>query len=387
VFYFGAGGALSEATDSNGSWTASALAGPSTSQPGSLALADTATGPELFYLNKDNKLIAETNVAGHWVSAPVITPSGVAKASPLSAVATAQEQAEVFFLDGSGHLAAARMVSIVGAATQLPGSPAASGGLAGTSYLVGSSQSTVAGATALGQDVYYLDSAGQPQVDYTTSSGGAWQTASLPGSGTSVTGADSFQMPGQPSSAYLTTSGQLSLDQAVSPSGPWSPVPLPTAPSTWANQIVLYAATPADKATALSVAAAAGLPATDVTTSFYDAWVDVENYSEFLVISIGDAATSALYFNPCGWANPTDGGYTAGSTPFSIQYPPLDAVPGAANADNFETGDAANSSQTVALATDLVDYAATGSYPAGVTLDNLPEFNWSPPDVCAGNPS
>jgi hypothetical protein len=387
VFYFGAGGVLSEATDSTGTWTASALSGPATGQPGSLTIADTATGPELFYLSKANVLIAETNVAGTWVSAPVITPSGVAADSPLSAVSTGSEQAEVFFVDGSGHLAAARMLSIVGLATQLPGTPAASGGLAGTSYLVGSSQSTVAGPTTLGQDVYYLDSAGQPQVDYTTSPGGSWQTASLPGTGTSIAGADSFQFPGQPSSLYLTGSNQLSLDQASSPSGTWSPVTLPSAPSTWADQIVLYAATPADEATALSIAAQAGLPASDVTTSFYDAWIDTENYNEFLVITIGDAATSALYYNVCGWANPTDGGYTAGSTPFSIQYPPLDTVPGVGYADDFETGDAADSSQTVALATDLVDYAATGSYPAGVTLATLPEFNWNPPYACEGSPN
>jgi hypothetical protein len=39
----------------------------------------------------------------------------------------------------------------------------------------------------------------------------------------------------------------------------------------------------------------------------------------------------------------------------------------------------------VALATDLVDYAAHGTFPAGVTLSNLPEFNWSPPDTCEGS--
>ncbi|HUC22840.1 MAG TPA: PKD domain-containing protein [Streptosporangiaceae bacterium] len=387
VFYFGAGGVLSETTDSDGTWTTSAVGGPATGRPGSLALTDTATGPELFYLDQAHELIAEASIAGHWVSAPVVSRFGVAQGSPLSAVATGPEQADLFFIDGSGHLAEAKMLSIVGLVSELPGTPAASGGLASTSYLVGSSQSTVGGPTTLGQDVYYLDSSGQPQVDYTTSTGGQWQTAFLPGTGTSVAGADSFQFPGQPSSLYLTTSGQLSLDQASSPSGSWSPVTLPAAPSTWANQIVLYAATPADEATALSIAAQAGLPASDVTTSFYDAWIDTENYNEYLVITVGDAATIALYYNVCGWANPTDGGYTAGSTPFSIQYPPLDGVPGVANADNFETGDAANSSQTVALATDLVDYAATGSYPAGVTLSNLPEFNWSPPYVCEGSPN
>jgi hypothetical protein len=55
--------------------------------------------------------------------------------------------------------------------------------------------------------------------------------------------------------------------------------------------------------------------------------------------------------------------------------------------DNFEEGDALNSAQTPALITDLVDYAASGTFPAGVSLSSLPEFNWSPPDSCEGSPN
>lgn len=389
VFYFGSAGALTEASDNNGSWTTSAVGGPATSTPGSLALADTPTGPALFYLNTHNILTAAIDVAGNWVSVPILSASGVAKGSPLSTVSVGADYADVFFIDSHGNLEVAALDGVIWTVHQLPGTPAAAGGLASSSYLTSSSQSTTAGKTMLGQAVYYLNSSGQPQVDYTTSTSatGPWQTASLPGTGTSVFGADSYQVTGQPLSVYLASAGQLSLDQASSPSGTWSQVSLPTATGSWANQIVLYAATPADKATALSVAAAAGLPASDVITSYYDAWLDVETYNEYVVISIGDAATSALYLNPCGWANPSNGGYTAGSTPFSIQYPPLNSVPGAAYSDDFETGDAANSSQTVALATDLADYAAHGTFPTGVTLSNLPEFNWSPPDTCQGSPS
>ncbi len=387
VFYFGANGALTEASDNNGSWTGSALSEVATSTPGSLTLADTPTGPALFYLNTHNVLTAEIDIAGNWVSVPILSPSGVANGTPLSTVSVGADYADVFFIDGHGNLAVASLDGVIWTVHELPGKPAATGGLASSSYLVSSSQSTAAGATMLGQAVYYLNSSGQPQVDYTTSTSpsGQWQTASLPGTGTSVYGADSYQVTGQPLSVYLSNSGQLSLDQASSPSGTWSQVSLPTATGSWANQIVLYAATPADKATALSVAAAAGLPPSDVITSYYDAWLDVETYNEYLVISIGDAATSALYLNPCGWANPSNGDYATGSTPFSIQYPPLDTVPGATNSDNFETGDAANSAQTVALATDLAEYAATGSFPTGVTLSTLPEFNWSPPDTCQGS--
>jgi hypothetical protein len=385
VFYFGAGGKLSESADDDGTWTASALGGPATGTAGSLALADASTGPALFYLDSHNNLTVTAQVAGTWVSLPVISPYGVAKGTALTAVSAGPEDVDVFFIDGHGNLAEATQHGLVWSVRELPGSPAASTQLASTSYLVGSSQSTAGGSTTLGQEVYFLNGSGQPQVDYSTSADGTFQTASLPGTATGIAGADSFQVPGQPDSLYLTSSGQLSLDQASSPSGTWSPVSLPTAPSSWAQQIVLYAATPADQATAQAAAAAAGLPASDVITSFYDAWLDTMTSNEYLVISVGAAATDALYFNQCGWANPSDGGYATGSTPFNT-YPGLlfDSVPGAANVGDYVEGLASDSSQQQALITDLAYYALHGTYPSGVTASTLPAQAW-PSDTCSGS--
>jgi hypothetical protein len=388
VFYFGSGGQLSEASDNGGSWSAATLTGPATTTPGALALADTARGSDLFYLDRHDTLMEEIDNGGTWQSEPITGPFGVKPGSSLSAVTAGSDEVDVFYLSGSDRLTEARVQGLSSSATQLPGAPAASAQLASTSYLEGSSQSAVGSSVRMGQVVYYLTGSGQPEADYQSATGlqwQSWQSAALPGTATGIYGADAYPVSGQPLSAYLTNSGQLSLDQASGPSGTWSEVPLPTATGSWANQIVLYAATPADQATALSIAAEEGLPASDVITSYYDAWLDVETYNEYLVISIGDAATTALYQNPCGWANPSDGDYATGTTPFSIQYPPLNSVPGAANEDNFETGDSADSADTVALATDLVDYAAHGTFPAGVTLSNLPEFNWSPPDTCEGS--
>lgn len=388
VFYFGSSGALGEASDQGGSWSATAVSGPPTSTPGSLALADTATGTDLFYLDQHGSLVMATDLGGSWITVPIPSLYGVAAGSSLSAV-TAGADVDLFFTDGHGKLAEARIFGVLPVITELPGTPAPGTQLASSAYLTGSSSSAAGGQVPMGQAVYYLTSSGQPEVDYSTASGlqQSWLTATLPGTGTGIYGADAYQEPGQSLSVYLSDSGQLSLDQASSPSGTWSPVSLPTTTSTWANQIVLYAATSADQATALAAAAAAGLPASDVITSFYDAWLDTETADEYLVISIGEAASTALYQNPCGWANPSDGGYATGTTPFSIQYPPLDSVPGAADVDYFEEGDALDSTQTPALITDLVDYAAHGTFPTGVTLSSLPEFNWTPPDVCEGSPN
>jgi len=388
VFYFGAGDKLSESADDDGTWTTSVLGGSATGTPGSLALADTSTGPALFYLGSHDALTAEAEVAGTWVSVPVLPSSGVASGSPLSAVSAGPDDVDVFFIDGHGDLAEASLQGLVWSVRELPGSPAATTQLASTSYLVGSSQSTAGGPTTLGQDVYYLTSSGQPQVDYTTGTGSQWQTASLPGTATSIVGADSFQVPGQPSSLYLSSSGQLSLEQASSPSGTWAQVSLPASPATWAQQIVLYAASPADDTTALAAAAAAGLPTSQVTTSFAAAWADAMT-NNYLVIAVGLDATDALYFNVCGWTNPS--GLPAGGTPFNI-WPippntPLDSAPGPQGyLGYYEEAAAADSSQTQALAEDLAYYALHGAYPAGVTTSTLP-LPASPAYTCAGSPT
>ena len=93
------------------------------------------------------------------------------------------------------------------------------------------------------------------------------------------------------------------------------------------------------------------------------------------MISVGQAATDALYFNACGWANPS--GAFPDSTPFYIAGGPLNSLPGA---DAYEEAAPA----TPSLAADLAYYAVHGTLPAGVTA--LPAAA-APQSTCAGSPS
>ena len=159
---------------------------------------------------------------------------------------------------------------------------------------------------------------------------------------------------------------------------PWAQASLPTADATFTDRVVLYAATPADQASALSAAQAAGLPASQVTTSFAAAWDDTLS-GNYLVISVGLAATDALYFNVCGWANPS--GDIPGSTPFYIVSGPRDTLPGAGG---YEAAAARTTAQTPQLAADLAYYAVHGTLPPGVST--LPAAA-GPQYACAGSPS
>jgi hypothetical protein len=203
----------------------------------------------------------------------------------------------------------------------------------------------------------------------------------LPGAAAALIGAAAYQVAGQPMFVFLATgTGGLIADTAAggAPSGPWTSDTLPASPATFADRVMLYAATPADGASAASAAQAAGLPAGDVTRSFATAW-DAALDGDYLVISVGQAATDALYYNACGWDNPS--GDIPGSTPFYYVLGPLDQLPGP---DAFENGAAAAASQTQQLATGLAYYAVHGALPPGVTA--LPAAA-RPQYACAGQPS
>ncbi len=142
-----------------------------------------------------------------------------------------------------------------------------------------------------------------------------------------------------------------------------------------ASRVLLYAATPGDDTSASAAASAAGLSASAVTEDFATAWAAALT-GNYQVIAVGQAADDALYFNTCGWANPS--GEAAGGTPFDLASEPLDQLPGA---DLYEN--AAAATQTPSLAVDLAYYATHGTLPAGVTA--LPAQS-SPAAVCAGSP-
>jgi PKD domain/CHAP domain len=373
VFYFGSGGRLTESADVNGGWVAAAVGGPPAADLGSLALADTSTGPELFYLTGTGTLTAATEHDGSWRATPVRTGLGVAPDSPLSAITVGPGQVSVFFIDGHGKLAEAASGGPGWAVRELPGSPVRGSSVTATSYLL-AGQSMAGGPAGTGAEVFYGAASGQPAVTYRD--GPQWQTAVLPGRTAGILGADAYQVAGEPSRLFL--SGPLTLDEASAPAGPWTSSALPASPATLADSVVLYAATSADYASALSAAAAAGLPASQVTRSFATAWADTLS-GNYLVIAVGLAATDGLYFNACGWANPS--GEIPGGTPFYITGAPRSRLPGP---DAYEEAAAATASQTPQLAGDLAYYATHGMLPAGVTA--LPPAA-DPEYACSGEPS
>lgn len=149
-------------------------------------------------------------------------------------------------------------------------------------------------------------------------------------------------------------------------------------PALFRDNISLYAADPADGQAALAAAAEAGLPASQVTQSFATAWKQASS-GEYLVIAVGGPADSALYYNACGWDNPS--GLPGGSTPFYYGSTPADSVPAM---DLYENGAGQTAGGTAALSGDLAYYAVHGTLPPGVTA--LPS-SAAPADECSGSPS
>jgi PKD repeat protein len=371
VFFAGPGGQLAESALRAGGWVTGALPGTAGLSPASLALASTVSGVRIFSAGRGGALTVTWPSGGGWRTRPL--PGRLAPGSSLAAVTTPSGQARVIYTGRGGGLASLTEAPgggwLPGA---LPGTPAPATTLAAANYLLPSGS-----AGPLGEEVFYPTAAGRPAVTF--SAGQGWQTAALPGTAARLIGADAYPVAGQPSQVFLSSAGGgLAAETAAAPAGPWASVSLPTAPATFADRVVLYAASPADDAAALAAAAAAGLPAGQVTTSFATAWAHALS-GDYLVISVGLAATDALYFNVCGWANPS--GDIPGSTPFYIASGPLDRLP---PAGAYEEAAAAAAPQTPQLATDLAYYATRGSLPPGVTT--LPAAA-GPQYTCSGSPS
>jgi PKD repeat protein len=373
VFYADAAGHLAESVQQASGWTARTLPGVPGARTGQLALADTTAGPRIFSDGPAGTLTVTSPAGAGWLAAPL--PALAAPGSPLAAVTTPAGQARVFFTDRRGRLAEVTQLPGGGWLTgELPGTPA--GSLAVTNYLLPNGP-----AGSLGEEVFFRTASGQPEADYDAGQG--WQTAALPGTAAGVVGASAYQVAGQPSQVFLSAgNGALTEDStggaSADPSGTWTSAPLPEVPATFADRVVLYAATAADDTSALAAAAAAGLPASQVTQSYATAWDDTLS-GDYLVISVGLAATDALYFNACGWPNPS--GDIPGSTPFSIAGAPLDQLPGAGA---FEEAAAATAAQAQQRVTDLAYYATHGALPSGVT--SLPAAA-APQYACSGSPS
>jgi len=365
VFFYDAGGRLTESAGQQ----LHTLPGPATADQGTLALAATTGGPVLVSPGPAGTLVARQAAGDGWRVS--VIPALARTSSPLAAVTTPSGQARVLFTGQAGGLHAATLGRHGGwTVTALPGTGATA--VAAASYLPASP-----GAVPLGEDVVFLTAAGQLEADYDTGAG--WQTATLPGTAAGLAGVSSYPVAGQPTQVFLTSpTGSLTVDAASDPSGTWTSAALPAVPATFADRVILYAATTTDESEALSAAAAAGLPAAQVTQSYATAWDDALS-GDYLVISAGLAATDALYFNACGWDNPS--GDIPGSTPFYTVTDPLDVLPGEGA---FEDGAASSAALSQQRATDLAYFAVHGMLPTGAGA--VPTAA-SPQYACSGSPS
>ncbi|HEY1624676.1 MAG TPA: PKD domain-containing protein [Streptosporangiaceae bacterium] len=394
VFFVNAQHQLSVTAGSSSGWTTRTLSVVPVVNPGSLVLTDTAGGPQIFGIGIGGLLTVTAQVGPVWLTVPMTAVA--ARGSSLAAATSAAGQAEVFYTSHStGSLTEATQNGVLWQSVTLPGTPAASGGLAATTYLLPSVLPSTPGTfpqppgtltetsvtAPLGTEVFYLTASGAPAVTYNGGSG--WQAKALSGTASSIAGATAYQVDEEPSNLFLSGGSGLSEEttgaRSGDPSGTWgSPLALPDTPSTWANQVILYAADSADATLARAAAAAAGLPASQVTTSFATAWADSLS-GQYLVLAVGTPAVGALYFNVCGWSNPS--ALPAGSTPFSYVLGPVNTLQGVSV---FVNAAAATAADTQALATDLAYYALHGSLPSGVTA--LPAAV-GPPYACVGSPN
>jgi hypothetical protein len=398
VFFMDAAGNLAESTQGSGGWAARELTrgGPGI-QAASLSLADTTYGPEIFAVGPAGAIRVFSPAGRGWSSEGI--PAQTGPGGSLAALTTPDGHPAVVYVNAhGGGLAQATQAGPVAQGqwqvASLPGTPAAGSSLAATTYLLpsvipptpgsfpqppGSTQTSTV-AAPLGTEAFYLTASGAPAVSYNDGTG--WRTATLPGTAAGIAGATAYQVEEEPSNLFLTGPAGLTEEttgaRSGDPSGTWTSLTLPDTPATWANQIVLYAADQADASAAQAAASVAGLPASSVTTSFAAAWADTLS-GEYLVFAVGTPAVAALYFNVCGWANPS--ALPAGSTPFSYDLGPLNTLPGA---DTFVNSASDTAADTQALATDNAYYALNGTLPPGVT--SLPPAV-GPPYTCAGSPS
>jgi hypothetical protein len=349
-------------------------------EPAPLALSETTSGPTLFAVGHNGRLTTISQSGTDWPTVP--SSVGVSKDATLSAVTTPDGVASVI-VDGAVGVSGGSGPALVQVTQRsrgawnvatLPGSPAA-GAIAASTYELPSAVSGPIGnfpnppgtlvsgpAQPLGTVVAYLGADGHPAVTYDGRSG--WQTATLPGTATAVTGIAAEPIAHQPLQVYLDTASGPAMDttgDTAPPSGPWTTQDLPKVPATFADRVLVYSAGSGDLPAARAAASAAGLPSSQVTTSFQVAWAATLSGDHF-VVAVGQAALNALEYNTCGWANPS--AVDPGSTPFDYVTRVLDMLPGP---DLFMNGAAATASQTQERATDIAYYAVHGALPAGET--------------------
>ncbi|MDQ0190616.1 hypothetical protein JI721_02945 [Alicyclobacillus cycloheptanicus] len=146
-----------------------------------------------------------------------------------------------------------------------------------------------------------------------------------------------------------------------------------------ASKVYLYAAVQGDYVKCFAAADAAGIPYSNVIGEFSKAWGLVQDGSN-LVIAVGGAALYALYYNECGWSNPS--GQAGGHTPFET-FPSGRGVD-TPKANYFVNAAGFTSLDSLKLAVMMAYYAVHGTFPAH--WNNLPTQE-TPKKVCVSNSS
>jgi len=230
VFYFNRRGRLTQSYEHGATWLTKTLPGPSATNLGSLALADTASDGHLatyvFYIDSQGSLTVASSTdpaspRARWQSTPIIPADNVSATSRLAAISTGPngDQACVFSITTDGKLAAATSGPSGGAWTvsELLGTPAPQSSLLAANYLLPSG--------ALGEEVFYLNASGQPAA--TSWAANTQQATTLPGTATAILGASDYPAPGQPQRLFLDKGTKITVDDGPAPGGLWTATNLP----------------------------------------------------------------------------------------------------------------------------------------------------------------
>ncbi|HET9169288.1 MAG TPA: DUF1906 domain-containing protein [Actinospica sp.] len=147
--------------------------------------------------------------------------------------------------------------------------------------------------------------------------------------------------------------------------------------SSLATPVVLYAADADSMAIAQAEAQQLALPAANLTGNFETAWTDASSGSD-LVITVGIAASNALFHNPCGWTNPV--GQAPGHTPFGYASVPLQT----GRSGVFEGADGSTDAATQAMSEQFAQFAIAGTVPNESAAQPLGSI--TPGSTCLGSP-
>lgn len=390
VYFADARGRLDQTSLSGGAWSTRVLPVRASAAP--LALTQTVDGPVIVIAGPGGRQSAVEQAGRGWRATPL--PVRADPGATITAFTTPAGRASIVVNGAAG--ARGGLVQLTEGvwgrwtASPLPGSPARGSAVVATTYLNPAANSGSLGdfvqppgtlkasgpSQPLETAVAYLTRGGTPALTHT--SGGRWRTADLPGTATSLEGIGAVATAHEPVQVFLGTRSGPAVDSTgdTSLTGHWTAAQLASTPAIFADRVLIYGATDADVASARAAASAAGLPAAQVTSSFAAAWAAVLS-GDHLVITSGAAATNALEYNVCGWADPSaaDGG----STPFDYVTAPRTTLPGA---DLFLNGSSSSDgSQRVAS---LAYYALHGELPAGQT--SVP-VSAPPAYACSGSAS